>query len=67
MRGKLVPTDLGGQMLLLNTPGAEILESSMSAVAGHAINRILHGVVPGGEPDLSFPRREIMLRGEIEW
>lgn len=63
MRGGLVTTDLAGSVLLLNSPGAEILGSSMSAVAGHGINDVLPGVSPDGQPDLSFPRREIVVRG----
>jgi two-component system sensor histidine kinase PilS (NtrC family) len=63
MRGGLVTTDLGGRVLLLNTPGAEILGSSMSAAAGHGINSVLPGVAPDGQPDLSFPRREIVVHG----
>ena len=63
MRAGLVTTDLRGRVLLLNTPGAEILGSSISAVAGRGINAVLPGVSPDGQPDLSFPRREIAVRG----
>jgi len=63
MRGGLVTTDLGGRVLLLNTPGAEILGTSMNAVKGRSVNSVLPGVLPGDQPDLSFPRREITIRG----
>ena len=63
MRGGLVTTDLRGRVLLLNTPGAEILGSSMSAAAARGVNDLLPGVSPDGQPDLSFPRREIIVRG----
>ena len=63
MRGGLITTDLGGRVLLLNSPGAEILGTSMSAVAGQKINSVLPGVAPDDQPDPSFPRREIIVRG----
>ena len=62
MRGGLITTDLQGRILLLNSPGSEILESSMSAVAGRSIETVLPGITSGGKPDLSFPRRETTVR-----
>ena len=63
MRGGLITTDLSGRVLLLNSPGAEILGSSMSAAAGRPLEAVLPGISPRGQPDLSFPRRETTLRG----
>ena len=65
MRGGLITTDLDGCVLLLNSPGGEILGCSSSAVAGQPIESVLPGISPGGEPDLYFPRREIAWRGPL--
>ncbi len=63
MRGGLITTDLEGRVLLLNSPGAEILGSPTSGVAGRSIEAVLPGIAAGGRPDPSFPRREITVRG----
>ena len=62
MRGGLITTDLGGRILLLNSPGAEILGISFAGVAGRSIESIFAGIVSGGQPDFSSPRREISWR-----
>ena len=63
MRGGLITTDLGGRILLLNSPGGEILGCAFSAVAGQPIEAVLPGTSRDDRPDLSFPRREIARRG----
>jgi two-component system sensor histidine kinase PilS (NtrC family) len=63
MRGGLITTDLDGRILLLNSPGGEILGCPFGAVAGRPIESVLPGISPGGQPDLYFPRREIARRG----
>jgi two-component system sensor histidine kinase PilS (NtrC family) len=62
MRGGLITTDLDGRILLLNSPGGEILGCSFSAVAGRPIESVLPAISSGGQPDLYFPRREIVWR-----
>ncbi|MBI4443672.1 MAG: PAS domain S-box protein [Acidobacteria bacterium] len=59
MRGGLITTDLSGRILLLNSPGAEILGCSFASVAGRPIEDIFPQVAPGSRPDLSKPRSEL--------
>ena len=63
MRGGLITTDLEGKIVLVNSPGAEILGRSFASLAGRPIETIFPEMVPGGRPDLSRPRKEIVWRG----
>src|ERR1051326_7714406 len=62
MRGGLVTTDLAGCILTLNSPGAEILNSSIASLAGEPIESVFSGIAVDGRPDLTQPRREITWR-----
>jgi two-component system sensor histidine kinase PilS (NtrC family) len=59
MRGGLVTTDLEGRILMLNTPGAEILRTSFAKVVGEPLESVFPGLAADGAPDLSRPRREL--------
>ncbi|OFW26670.1 MAG: hypothetical protein A3H27_14170 [Acidobacteria bacterium RIFCSPLOWO2_02_FULL_59_13] len=62
MRGGLITTDLNGKILLLNSPGAEILGCSFASVAGKSIEAVFSPVASGSHPDLSKPRSELSWR-----
>jgi two-component system sensor histidine kinase PilS (NtrC family) len=62
MRGGLVTTDLEGRILMLNTPGAEILNISFAALAGKSVEVVFPGLAVDGSPDLVKPRRELLWR-----
>ena len=62
MRGGLITTDLSGRILLLNSPGGEILGCPFGTVAGRSIESLFRGASTGGQPDLSRPRLEIPWR-----
>ena len=62
MRGGLVTTDLEGRILMLNTPGAEILNTAFSSLAGKSVDSVFPGLAADGCPDLSKPRRELVWR-----
>jgi len=63
MRGGLITTDLEGRILLLNSPGAEILNISFYSLAGKPVDSVFAGITSEGRPDLSRPRREMLWRG----
>ena len=63
MRGGLITTDLNGKILLLNSPGSEILGISFGSVAGRPITTVFPQVPQKGTPDFSKPRQEIVWRG----
>lgn len=62
MRGGLITTDLAGRILLLNSPGGEILGLPFAAVAGRLIESVFPGVSQDRSFDSSNPRREICWR-----
>ena len=62
MRGGLVTTDLDGRVLMLNSPGAEILNTPFFSLAGRPVDSIFPGIAAEGRPDLSRPRREIVWK-----
>jgi two-component system sensor histidine kinase PilS (NtrC family) len=60
MRGGLITTDLQGRVLMLNSPGAEILGTSFAGVAGKTLDAVFPGLASDGAPDPAKPRREIV-------
>ncbi|MBI4463075.1 MAG: PAS domain S-box protein [Acidobacteria bacterium] len=64
MRGGLITTDLNGRILLLNSPGAEILGRPFASVAGKWIEALFPQVAPGNHPDLSNLRKELSWRND---
>lgn len=62
MRGGLITTDLEGRILSLNTPGAEILNTSFASLGGQPVESVFTGIAVG-RPDLLQPRREVLWRG----
>jgi two-component system sensor histidine kinase PilS (NtrC family) len=63
MRSGLVTTDLEGRILSLNSPGAEILNTSFHSLAGKPLDLVFAGITSDGRPDLSRPRREMLWSG----
>ncbi len=63
MRGGLITTDLTGQIILLNSPGADILGLPFSSLKGKTIETLFPQVMAGGQPDLSKARQEICYTG----
>jgi two-component system sensor histidine kinase PilS (NtrC family) len=63
MRGGLITTDLDGRILLLNTPGAEILGVPFGEVAGKRVNDIFPGIVTPHNSDTTSTRAELAWSG----
>ncbi|MBI3896324.1 MAG: PAS domain S-box protein [Acidobacteria bacterium] len=59
MRGGLITTDLGGRILSLNSPGAEILGCHAASLVGRPLETVFPGIAPDAKPDISKPRLEI--------
>jgi two-component system sensor histidine kinase PilS (NtrC family) len=64
MRGGLITTDLNGRILLLNTPGGDILNTSFYATAGQPLETVVPGLTKEGRPDF-LSRRELVWHGGL--
>ena len=60
MRGGLITTDLDGRILLLNTPGAEILGISFTALARKKVGDIFPGIASPVRGELTAARSELL-------
>ncbi len=59
MRGGLITTDMDGRILVLNGPGAEILNIPRLGLHGQSIEAIIPGLISGVWPELTNARQEI--------
>jgi two-component system sensor histidine kinase PilS (NtrC family) len=63
MRGGLITTNLEGRILLLNTPGAEILGTGSTALNGRKMNDIFPGLASPVKSEPTPSRTELLWNG----